>query len=306
MYHFLVNHHGASGKSVARWNKIKKILDEKEIDYKEIIPQYAGHATEIAKELCQSASSLVKLVIVGGDGTINEVINGITDFDKISIGVIPVGSGNDYARGMNIPRSDYKKALDMILSADGNRRIDLGKSSCDGNSRLFAISSGFGMDALVGTKINGSKIKSFCNMLHLGSMSYSLMTIKVLFGMETMKAKITFDDGTVLKFDKLVFIASMNCFAEGGGVPMVPDAKPDDGYLSLCIGAGIPKWRTFLKFPILALGLHKNSSGFTIKNCKWFEVETDIPTVMNTDGEYVGTATKARVEILPSKLRVLC
>lgn len=306
MYHFLVNHHGASGKTVAKWNKIKKILDEKNIEYTEIVPQYAGHATKIAEELCNSSTEPVKLVIIGGDGTINEVINGITDFEKISLGVIPVGSGNDFARGMNIPRSSYKKALDLILNAPQDHKIDLGKSTCDGNSRLFAISSGFGMDALVGTKINGSKIKKFCNMLHIGSLSYSLMTIKVLFGMETMKARITFDDGSVLNFDQLVFIASMNCFAEGGGVPMAPDAKPDDGYLSLCIGAGIPKWRTFLKFPVLALGWHKNSSGFTLKNCKWFEVETDIPTVMNTDGEYVGTATKARVEILPSKLRVLC
>jgi len=306
MYYFLVNQHGGSGKAVKTWNKVKAALDKRGVEYETIVPEYAGHATVIARELSKKNENDIRLVIVGGDGTINEVVNGIEDFSRISLGVIPTGSGNDFARGLKLPRSNPVKALKKILECDGNRKIDLGKSTCNGSSRLFAISSGFGLDALVGTQINTSKIKTFCNKLHMGSASYSLLTIKVLFTMQTMKAKVKFDDGETVDLNRLIFMSGMNCFAEGGGVPMAPKALPDDGKLSVCMAYGIPKFCTFLCFPLLAMGLHTKLKGFRVKDCSWFEVESDIPTVMNTDGEFIGESVKGRMEILPSKLRVLC
>ena len=305
MYYFLANLYGGSGKAVKTWNKVKAELVKRNIEYTELIPEYAGHATQIARELTAGTDGKIKLVIVGGDGTLNEVINGIADFSKVEIGIIPTGSGNDFARGLSLPRSNPLEALDIILKSDGSRKIDLGRSTCGTNSRLFAISSGFGMDAEVGTKINVSKIKTVCNKLHLGSLSYSLLTIKILFSMKTMNARITFDDGEVKNVEKLIFLAGMNCFAEGGGVPMAPDAVPDDGMLSVCIASGIPKWKTFLKFPLLVAGKHGNKKGFYIKNCRSLDIESEPEAYSNTDGEFIGQGSRVKMEILPGILTVL-
>ena len=90
MYYFIVNKTGGSGKAVKRWNKLQKFLDKSNIEYKVIFSEYVMHAKKIASELC-SLNEKVKVIVVGGDGTLNEVINGITDFSKISL-ALPINS----------------------------------------------------------------------------------------------------------------------------------------------------------------------------------------------------------------------
>lgn len=305
MYHFIVNIHGASGKAFLKWNKIKELLKAKNVEFKVHVLQRAGHATQIAKEISQSEENDIKIVVIGGDGTINEVLNGITSFERIKLGVIPTGSGNDFSRGINAPRHDQEKALDLILNSKGDKKIDLGCVEADGKRKVFAISSGFGLDAIVGTTVNTSKIKKIMNFIHLNKLSYALLTVATLFKMQTYKAKISFDGSELVSFEKLIFMAAMNLPAEGGGVPMAPDAKGNDGQLSVCIAYGLPKWITFFKFPLLCLGKHSNSKGFLIKNCKTLDLFSEEPSVSHTDGELFGNLTKIHYECLPSKLTLL-
>ena len=161
MYHFIVNIHGGSGKAFLKWNKIRAFLKTKKVEFKVHVPQRVGHAMQIAKEVSALPEDDIKIVVVGGDGTINEVLNGITDFSRVKLGVIPTGSGNDFARGVKLPRHNQKKALDIILKSKGDKKIDLGRSTVlsTGDSRIFGISSGFGLDAIVGTGLNEAKIK---------------------------------------------------------------------------------------------------------------------------------------------------
>ncbi len=305
MYHFIVNLHGASGKAFLKWNKIKELLKQKNVTYKLHVLQRAGHATQIAREISQSEENDIKIVVIGGDGTINEVLNGITSFERIKLGVIPTGSGNDFSRGINVPRHNQEKALDLILNSNGGKKIDLGCVESEGKRRIFAISSGFGMDAIVGTGINTSKIKKVMNFMHLNKLSYAILTIITLFKMKTYRAKISFDGEDLLTFEKLIFMAVMNFKAEGGGVPMAPDASGEDALLSVCIASGIPKWKTFLKFPLLCMGKHSKSKGFFLRNCRSLDLFSESPSISHTDGEYFGNLTKIHYECLPSKLTVL-
>ena len=99
MYHFIVNLTGGSGKAKKTWDRVSAILEKNNVEYTLHQSEYEGHSAVIAKELT-SGSEEVNIVIVGGDGTINEVLNGIVDFSKVKFGVIPTGSGNDFARGL--------------------------------------------------------------------------------------------------------------------------------------------------------------------------------------------------------------
>ena len=307
MYHFIVNIHGGSGKAFLKWNKIRTFLKTKKVEFKVHVPQRVGHAMQIAKEVSALPEDDIKIVVVGGDGTINEVLNGITDFSRVKLGVIPTGSGNDFARGVKLPRHNQKKALDIILKSKGDKKIDLGRSTVlsTGDSRIFGISSGFGLDAIVGTGLNEAKIKKILNWMHLGALGYAVLTVQTLFTMKTYSVSLKFDGDAPLSFNKLIFLAAMNFKAEGGGVPMCPKAKGDDGELSICLAAGVPKILTFFKFPFLCLGLHSHSKGFYLRNCKTLVIESDSKSVLHTDGELVGNVDKVKFEVLPQKLAML-
>ena len=307
MYHFIVNVHGSSGKAFLKWNKIRALLKAKKIEFKVHVPQRVGHAMQIAKEVSSLNESDIKIVVVGGDGTINEVLNGITDFSRVKMGLIPTGSGNDFTRGMKLPRHNPKKALNIILNSKGDKKIDLGRSTVlsTNDSRIFGISSGFGLDAIVGTGINESKIKKILNYVHLGKLSYALLTVQTLFTMRTYSVSLKFDDDQPVQFNKLIFLAAMNFKAEGGGVPMCPKAKGDDGQLSICLAAGVPKILSFFKFPLLCLGLHGRSKGFYLRNCTSLLLQSNEKSILHTDGELVGNVDSVKFEVLPQKLTML-
>ncbi|MCR5399990.1 MAG: hypothetical protein K6E78_00180 [Treponema sp.] len=130
MYYFITNIHGGSGLALLTWKKVKKILIEQNVPYKLLLSERKVHAKELAAAVCKNEDPDKRIVVVGGDGTINEVLNGIGEenFGKVKFGVIPTGSGNDFCRGAGIKRSSRytKEVLQKILEGS-ERKIDIGK-----------------------------------------------------------------------------------------------------------------------------------------------------------------------------------
>lgn len=312
MYHFIVNIHGGSGKAFVQWNKIRAMLKERGVEYVTHVPQRPGHASQIAARIAGEGDGDINLVILGGDGTINEVLNGIPQ-DKLCrfrLGLIPTGSGNDFSRGLGLPRHNPRKALDIVLSSDGSRRIDLGVVESDDPGarfprRLFGISAGFGLDALVGTSINKSKIKVVLNRLRMGKLSYALLTIKSLFSLKTHDVSVSFDGGDPIEFRRVIFCAAMNFRAEGGGVPMAPDARGDDGKLSVCLVSGVPKFLTFFMFPVLLLGMQRIFKSFYLRDFESMRLVSSTPAIVATDGESFGFVRNVRYTVIKGAVRVL-
>ena len=310
MYYFIVNYTGGSGKTKKTWNRIHFLLNEKGIGYKAYVTKRVGHAQELAARISEMEDEDIRLVVVGGDGTINEVLNGITDFSRIRFGVIPTGSGNDFARGLNISKNP-DEALDLILASARGMTIDLGEVIIgDGDRRVFGISSGIGLDAIVCKKNLNSKTKKFLNKIGLGSLSYVIKTITTLFSMEKYSVRVKMNnskgDGiNVIRFNDLIFLASMNFAAEGGGVPMNPGARADDGLLSICAVSGIPKWRAFLMLPVLVKGKHVKKKGFLLEDVESLVFDAEKPMVLHADGEYLGDVTHIEMRVLKDILNIL-
>ena len=310
MYYFIVNYTGGGGKARKTWNRVHDLLKDKKIEYKAYVTKYPGHAGELAAKISEMDDEDIRLVVVGGDGSINEVLNGITDFERIRFGVIPTGSGNDFARGLGITK-DPDQALDNILASVEGRTIDLGVVTTEsGIRRIFGISCGIGLDAIVCKKALTSKFKKVMNKLGMGSLTYILLTVATLFSMETydVRVRMSADEGSlgdINYFDKLIFFAAMNTFAEGGGVPMNPKARPDDGRLSTCAVSGIPKWRTFLALPVLVKAKHEGKKGFYLNEVSSVTFDADRPMVLHADGEYIDDTTHIDVDILKGVLNIL-
>ncbi|MCR5784934.1 MAG: diacylglycerol kinase family lipid kinase [Eubacterium sp.] len=311
MLYFIVNLKSQTGNGLHNWRSIRNILDDNSIEYMSYETKYEGHAKKLASAISAIEDENKIIVAVGGDGTVNEVINGITGFENIRFAVIPSGSGNDFVRGHLLP-STRDEALSYIIercALDEYRPADLGIVTYDNTQRIFAISSGLGLDAIVCKKALTSKLKKVLNNMHLGDLTYILLTVISLFTMDTsdFDMTITYENGADMNMsiNKAIFAAAMNLFAEGGGVPMAPDAKGDDGLLTITCAHGIAKWNTFFKLPLLAKGKHTNIKGFDIIPVKKLTVHTSKPNVLHADGEYLGDVTDAAFEVLPGKLRLL-
>lgn len=311
MLYFIINEQSGGERVTAVWGKIRGILEREQIDYRAEITKYPGHAADLAGEFENERDAEIGIVVVGGDGTVNEVINGITDFERVRLGVIPAGSGNDFIRGLGARGSEEEMLYGILKGMKKPKeevpRIDLGKVRWEGGEapRLFAISAGVGLDALVCKKALKSRLKDLLNVLHLGNLTYLFLTVESLFTMKTTTAAVRFDKKEMCRRKKLIFAAAMNFPAEGGGVPMVPDASSRDGKLSVCQAFGIPKWVTFFCLPLLVAGKHLGIRGFDVAEAAECEISLEEPQVLHADGEYCGDVTKVQFQCLPKKLRIL-
>lgn len=308
MITFIVNEASGRGRGGKIWRALRREMLEQELTFRAWCTRSPGEATALAQLACQDAQELQKLVVVGGDGTVNEVLNGISDFAQIALGVVPIGSGNDFVRGLGLPR-DPRAALERVFAASGDARIDLGQVRIDGQApRRFGISAGIGMDARVCAQVDASRAKAGLNRFGLGSFSYGLMTLSAAWNLETANGNVTFTTpyGRHRQdLSNLIFLACMNFPWEGGGVPIAPEASAVDGCFSVCFAENLGRSQVFAKLPLLALGRHPHTEGVTLLKASRVEVQLEMPLYVHADGEVPGRVRRVTFDVLPQKLRVL-
>ena len=126
MYHIIVNPASKSGKGNKIWDKVELALKNAKADYRVHCTKAEGDALLFAKELTTDIDDYVNLIVLGGDGTMNEIVNGIVDFDKTRVGYIPTGSSNDFARDVKLIK-EPKAAIELILEGKHMKNMDIGQ-----------------------------------------------------------------------------------------------------------------------------------------------------------------------------------
>ena len=195
MYHVIVNPAARSGRGKKNWEIVKRVLDEKEVKYKSYLTSKHGDAARIVSKICKE-NERVHLMVLGGDGTLNEVIQGLDSFENVALSTIPVGSSNDLARALRIS-PDPVEAVTHLLTKPTILYMDMGTVHCEnslvreGNmsipDRHFLVSCGMGYDASVCHEALSSGIKNFFNRLGLGKLSYLFICLKQLSKTESVK-----------------------------------------------------------------------------------------------------------------------
>ncbi len=303
MYHFIINPHSRTGLGLSLWKKVEQYLKKRKIKYTYFLTEYNKHATEEVAKLT-SGSASVTLVVLGGDGTLNEVVNGIQNFSNVTIGYIPTGSSNDFCRGMGLP-TNPKKALENILTSKSRRQIDVGCATTDTKSSRFLVSCGIGFDALIGYQVGLSKWKKTFNQLNLGRLIYAFIAIQQLFFYKTTKLKLTLNDTSTFTFDKNYFVSVMNMPCEGGGLRFTPEADPEDRTLNLCVISNMLKLKILTLLPTAFSGRHVGFKGVDIQSCSSLAIETDIPCIVHADGEFLGMTTSLSVDLHTESLNFI-
>ncbi|MGN0728836.1 diacylglycerol/lipid kinase family protein [Treponema sp.] len=306
MLHFIVNPVSRSGKGLRLWKrKIEPVLISKEIPYTVEFSQEHGDVTRICAKISSmnTANEKCTIVIIGGDGTLNDAVQGISDFDSTTVAYIPTGSSNDFARDMKISGS-AKKCLKKILSDSAPVELDLGEVISNGKSRKFVVSCGLGFDAAVCQKSSHSFIKKNLNKVGLGKCTYLAIALQQLIHAPKSDCTAEFDDGRKIEFPKFLFATSMIHRYEGGGFKFCPKANPTDGKINLCIANNKTLPGILFALPTAFLGLHGIFSGVTITEFSSATFRTTIPLWMHTDGEVYQKASEITVRAFEKKLKM--
>lgn len=288
MYHIIINPASRSGKGMKIWKKqIEPALRREGVDHRPYFSEKAGDVARIAKDVVSHAADTpVTLIVLGGDGTINEALRGIEDLSGVILGYIPTGSSNDLARDLNIP-TDPHAALDLILHSGVVCSMDLGTVTYpDGMMRRFAVSCGIGYDAAVCEEVLRSRMKKVLNKIGLGKLTYLIIALKQLLSTKAVSGKIILDDDSApVEIDNILFTACMIHRFEGGGFMFGPDADATDGIMDLCAVGDISKALILYALPTAFKGRHYRFDGITPYRAKKVTIETSSPLWVHTDGE---------------------
>ncbi len=303
MYTFIINPNARTGLGLKIWNELEGILKEHNAVYRAFLTRYKSHATAITRKIL-SEDKRCTLVIVGGDGTINEVINGIADPDCVTLAYIPIGSSNDFARGMKLS-SDPRTALLHILAPSRYTHLSIGTAAYGPYSRRFAVSSGFGFDAEVCCRIAFSRLKLLLNKLSLGKFSYVGVAVSSLLLQTPKKMSVTLDGRKTVTFAKVYFAAAMNQKYEGGGFMFCPKADPADDHLDIIVAEGLPKLKILCLLPTAFFGKHTAFSGIHIYRCKKAVMASEVSLPFHTDGEPVSLQRRISYSLNPKKIRFI-
>jgi YegS/Rv2252/BmrU family lipid kinase len=262
--------------------------------------QHAGHAIELAARALDEGYELV--VAVGGDGTVHEVVNGLVRGDRASLplGVIPVGTGNDLAWGLGIPR-ELDKAVARLYQ-ENTRIIDLARIEDDhGRSEIFHNNLGIGFDATVVIRTQSLRY------VHGFPMYLTAVLQSILFNFDTPRLEIDFDDEHVSQ--ESLFLALGNGPRGGGGFLMVPDAEFDDGRLDSCLVRRVGRATMLSMLTRVMKGTHITSEHVSMRQTRRFVVRSNLPMPIHIDGEMfaypadnVHTVT---ITTLPAALRIV-
>lgn len=235
MYHIIVNKKSQSGRGEKLWPVIEGELERRRTEFRVYPTKYRGSARETAARLTAKGvwNPDDVLLAIGGDGTANEAVDGITSLSDVKFGYIPTGSGNDFARGAGIP-SDPLQALEAVLKGE-EKEINIGTALLGSQKRRFLVSTGIGFDAGICHEALASKIKNTLNRLHLGKLTYVMIALRQLFYLEPFILDAALENGEHRSFENVLFAVAMNFPYEGGGFCFCPEADGTDDLLDVMV-----------------------------------------------------------------------
>ena len=249
--------------------------------------QYKGEATSAARK---AAADHDVVVAVGGDGTVNEVFNGIVGTEAI-FGIIPAGTGNGFAQEFDLPTQPEEAC--KVLVEGYIREIDVGKA----NDRYFLGTAGVGFDALI-AKVASKRFGPL-----RGMWLYFFAGAFVFFRYNRQLVNVEIDSQMVKVKPLLVAIANTRIY--GGAALIAPDAEPDDGQFDICVIQDMSAIRLACSLPKLFTGKHVHLYDVAMYRGKSITISAPKPIPVHVDGEPMDLTYRIQFTLLPKAIKIL-
>lgn len=295
----IVNPIAGAGRTAKKWPQIRGLLKSIGLHFEHDLTEAPGHAIELAKSAAKKGYKLV--VSVGGDGTVNEIVNGLYDSGSIGdvmLGIISTGTGGDYIRTIGVPRHT-KEACQCLINP---RKFvaDLGVVEYENNGqivkRLFVNFAGLGFDAEV-VKATTQRFKA------LGSVPSYLMGLFTTFLFYENRDISLVVDGEAEERRVCTVVMSNGKYG-GGGMMVAPNADPADGLLDLVTIDDLSKLDLLWSLPRVYRGTHLTHPKVHVKRAREIDIRSRRQMSLQADGELLGEAP-AHFSVLPSALNVI-
>ena len=298
----ILNPHAGSGQGKKDQTVIVNLLTQKGFNFKLAVSEYPKHAIELTIQAI--TEGFRNLIVAGGDGTLNEAVNGIFLQsvclpEEIIIGVIPVGTGNDWIKTFGIP-NNYPEAIQMIEKGDTMQQ-DIGRIIYTRNNQAricyFANMAGFGFDAMVAEKTNHLKDQGRKGIsLYLQALGSSFLNY------QTGKARLIIDDKVI---DELVFSVSIGIGRfNGGGMMQAPGAIPDNGLFQVTIIRKIGLFGILRNLAGLYSGEYIKDPRVSTHSASRVSISAAQNIAGEADGEILGD-NKFDIDLFSQKLNVI-
>jgi diacylglycerol kinase (ATP) len=288
---FLVNPASANGSTGKRWPELERRAAALGLTGRTLTSERPGHLTELASEAV--AGGETSLVVVGGDGTVHEVVNGIAGADSVELAILPRGTGRDFARSLGLPKR-FDDAVRVALSGRV-RSVDAGRATFERGEAWFANFAGAGISGAIARDANASS-KALG-----GRLSFMISTVRVFARWKSAAVEAEVDGER--RSGPMFEIVAMNGPYAAGGMRIAPEAAADDGWLDCVFFGDVTKLDFLTTFPKIYRGRHLAHPKIELLRGRTVTIESDPPLPVVLDGEQPGT-TPARFEIVPGALRV--
>jgi diacylglycerol kinase (ATP) len=296
----IVNPVAANGAVGKNWPRIRDFLQAEGVSFDAVLTEAPGHATQLARQALDDGYRTI--VAVGGDGTVNEVINGLVEEGavdpEVTLGIVPCGRGADFARMLGIPR-DYMEACHQLLRLEP-RPVDLGKITCLREGRevehYFINAAGLGFDGEVSDLVNrfpkvlGGTI-TYLACLFIGLITYRNKNVELSFDGQHARGRLN------------SVIVCNGCYF-GGGMFIAPGALFDDGLFYVVILGNLNKLEVVVNVPRVYRGTHLTHPKVSHFAAQEVHVEARERMFLQAEGELIGEAP-ATFRIIPQALKVL-
>jgi diacylglycerol kinase (ATP) len=258
------------------------------------VTRKAGDAQRFAREALRN--NCLRIITAGGDGTLNEVVNGVASSARpVLVGLVPLGTGNDFARCLNLPLS-VAENIDILLSRNV-RPIDIVRVRSRRRTRYFVNVSAGGFSEVVDQNLTRQIKQSW------GPLAYLRSAAAALPKLHGYHAQIEFDDKETVRRDLYNVVVANGRFV-AGGLPIAPNADPGDGLLEVVLIPTYPVAKVAVVAAEILLGKHLTSKAVAFRRAKKIVVRSRPPMWFNVDGEPVGTVP-AIFEVVPRALNFM-
>ncbi|MBL8953355.1 MAG: diacylglycerol kinase family lipid kinase [Myxococcaceae bacterium] len=264
----IVNPGAGGGRAMQRL--ARSLVPQAGVELEWVQSRSAGHLAELMNVAQREALHAVGLA--GGDGTVQHALAGLEPgLNRVPIGVLPVGSGNDFALGCGVPRG-VAQAMEVLVNGVA-RRVDLGVSR---EGRRFCCVAGVGLDELALRII-------YASWLPRSKVLNVLAALRALVVYRPRHVRIAWEGGT---FEgEVMFAAVANTRSYGGGFRVAPAAEVDDGALDLCIVRRTSRLKLLVNFPRIMKGTHGELDEVLLVKSPWVHIEGDDALPVPLDGE---------------------
>lgn len=302
MLHIIYNPHSGRGK--LRCREMTYDLEKAGISYRLHLAMDESEDRLLSQELSPDHKDVI--LLIGGDGSLNHLINLLPDQNPPALMLLPSGSGNDFSRGLGMRRGI--RSVIRILTDKRRLRpcfLDCGEASYGETKRRFIVSCGLGYDAWVCRTINGSPLKKRLNQMHLSRLSYLIHGIQGIFRYEPAEVSISIDGGSSHVISDVAFISCHNLPCEGGGFAFAPAASARDGKLDITVFRAKNRAVFTMTLAASIFRLHTRLPNVLTASCKMASFKADRPLPFHTDGEVDRETDAFTVQIHPKAIPFL-